>query len=125
VIASNSKLLITKILSEKVKPEFERLQNFEKDTLATERKEAEQSLFEQFDEKLKGTEEYEELKKNASTFSMDALEKECFVILGKKNANFSAKQPAKKDKVKIEFTKTNETVGEYDELFEKYLNKNN
>lgn len=103
--------------------EVTRLQEFEKTALETERKESEESLFEQFDEKLKGVEEYEELKKGASTYSIDALEKECFVILGKKNANFSAKSSTKREKVKIDFTKKEQTEDEYGGLLERYSKK--
>jgi hypothetical protein len=103
--------------------EVVRLQEFEKTTLTTERKEAEESLFEQFDEKLKGTEEYEVLKSKTSEFSLEDLEKECFVILGKKNANFSAKSSTKKDKVKIDFSKTEQTTEEYGGIIDKYVKK--
>lgn len=95
------------------------LTEFKEQKLAEERKEAEESLFTQFDEKLKGVEEYETLKTKASEFSLEDLEKECFVILGKKNANFSIKP--KQNKVKIEFSKTQEQKDEFTDLFEKYL----
>jgi hypothetical protein len=102
--------------------EVERLKTFESDTLAEQREEAEESLFSQFDEKLKGLEEYETLKTKASEFTLEELEKECFVVLGKKNANFSTKTSGKKDKVKIEFTKTKtESNDELSEVFDKYL----
>lgn len=102
--------------------EVERLESFEKETLVNQRKEAEESLFAQFDEKLKGVEEYEALKTKTSEFILEDLEKECFVILGKQSANFTAK-PTKKEKVKIEFNKAQnqEQKGEFEDLFEKYL----
>lgn len=103
--------------------EVERLKNFESETLVAQRKELEESLFTQFDEKLKGVEEYEELKKNASNYEIDILEKECFIILGKKTANFSTKPTSKREKVKIEFTKTPKSNDEFEELFDKYLSK--
>lgn len=99
--------------------EVERLEDFKKETLANQRKEAEEILFTQFDEKLKGVEEYEALKTKTSEYDLDALEKECFVILGKKNANFSIKP--KQNKVKIEFSKAQEQKDEFTDLFEKYL----
>jgi hypothetical protein len=105
--------------------EVERLKKFEKDTLDTERKEAEESLFEQFAE-LNGMEEFEELKKNSASYELDTLEKECFALLGKKNAKFQINKSSKKDKVKIEFSKKEDEVeNEYDDLFEQYLHKNN
>lgn len=102
--------------------EVERLQNFEKETLENQRKEAEEILFAQFDEKLKGVEEYETLKTKTSEFILEDLERECFVILGKQSANFTAK-PTKKEKVKIEFNKSQnqEQEDEFGDLFEKYL----
>jgi hypothetical protein len=106
--------------------EVARLQEFEKTTLAKQRKEAEESLFEQFDEKLKGVEEYEALKTKTSEFSLEDLEKECFIILGKKNANFSSKPSTKKDKVKIDFTKIekeDEETDEYGGIIQKYVKK--
>lgn len=103
--------------------EVEELKQFKVTKLDAERKEAEDALFEQFNE-LNGIEDFENLKKDASKFEIDALEKECFAILGKKNARFSTNKPVKKDKVKIEFTKSeNKTESGYDELFNKYLNK--
>jgi hypothetical protein len=106
--------------------EVSRLQEFERTTLETERKEQEESLFEQFDEKLKGIEEYEALKTKTSEFSLEDLEKECFIILGKKNANFSSKPSTKKDKVKIDFTKIekeDEETDEYGGIIQKYVKK--
>ena len=98
--------------------EVERLQKFEKDTLAEIRKQEEESVFEQFSE-LAGIEEFENLKKDASKFEILDLEEKCYAILGKKNAKFSTK----KSKVKIEFAKANDKDGEdeYSDLFEKYL----
>ncbi len=104
--------------------EGERLENFEKDTLINQRIEAEEILFTQFDEKLKGVEEYEALKTKTSEFDLEDLEKECFVILGKQSANFTVK-PTKKEKVKIEFNKAKnqEQEDEFGDLFDRYLKK--
>lgn len=101
-----------------------RLQKFESDILAAERKEAEEALFEEFKD-LEGIQEYEEIKEKISEYELDAFEKECFAIRGKMNSKFSVKNFQKKQgKVKIEFSKKNEEkVGEFDELFNKYLKK--
>lgn len=109
---------------EKIKPEYERLQKFESDILTAERKEAEEALFEEFKD-LDGIQEYEEIKEKISEYELDAFEKECFAIRGKMNSKFSVKNFQKKQgKVKIEFSKKNEEkVGEFDELFNKYLKK--
>jgi hypothetical protein len=124
---------------EKVKGEYEeyknkystpneevvRLQEFERMTLATERKEAEDTLFSQFKD-LEGNDEFEDLKKNASNFTLEQLEKEVAFIMVKNGSNFkfSAKSTPKKEKVKIEFSKTDGSVDEIDQLFNKYLKKN-
>lgn len=102
--------------------EVEKLQQFKNETIAKQRREAEENLFSQFDQELKGIKEYEELKENAGDFDLNALEKECFAILGKKNAIFSIKS-AKTDKVKFELNRTYEEKDkdDYNELFEKYL----
>lgn len=106
---------------EDLKQQVKNLTEFKEQKLAEERKEAEEMIFAQFDEKLKDVDEYEQLKQNASNYELDALEKECFVILGKKNANFSSKP--KPNKVKIAFNKTQELEDEFADLFKKYLKK--
>lgn len=108
--------------------EVKRLQQFEQDTLTEQRKQAEESLFSQFDEKLSGVEEYEKLKEIASEFELGDLQKECYVILGIQSANFSAKPKGKNknDKVKLDFNKKIEkSYDSRNELFEKYLKKDN
>lgn len=107
---------------EKIKPDFERLQGFEVEILANQRKEAEDLLFEEFQD-LNGIEEYEKLKEKSSEYELEDLSEKCFAIRGRKNSKFSIKQ-TKKDKVKIEFTKSQEKIGEFDDIFEKYLKKN-
>jgi hypothetical protein len=103
--------------------EVDELKQFKSTKLADERKEAEDTLFEQFNE-LNGIEEFENLKKDASKFELETLEKECFAILGKKNAKFSSNKTVKKDKVKIEFTRSeNNSDSDCDEFIKKYKNK--
>lgn len=97
--------------------EVVRLQEFESTTLKDQRRMAEESIFEQFDEKLSGVDEYEELKEKAGDYNIDDLKKECFAILGKKISNFSVK---KNNKMKIDFSKSNPTESKYGDLFEKY-----
>lgn len=106
--------------------EVERLQQFEQTTLTEQRKQAEESLFSQFDEKLVGIEEYEKLKEIASEFELKDLQKECYVILGIQSANFSAKpkDKNKNDKVKLDFSKKiEENYSKVDEFLEKYSKK--
>lgn len=112
---------------EQVKPEFERLQQFEQDTLTDQRKQSEDTLFSQFDEKLAGIEEYEKLKETASQFELEDLKKECYVILGKQSVNFSTKTKDKNkfnDKVKVDFSKRmKEEHNQVDEFIGKHISK--
>jgi hypothetical protein len=104
--------------------EIEGLREFKQTKLNEERKEAEDALFEQFDIQLKGVKEYEKLKETASQFELKDLEKECYVILGMKSANFSTKYKNKNDKVKLDFgKKIEENHSKVDEFLEKYSKK--
>lgn len=69
--------------------EVERLQNFEKETLETARNEAEKALFETFPQ-LTGNEEFENLKKKSSEFTLEQLEKEISHIVVKTSEEFKA-----------------------------------
>lgn len=101
--------------------EVNALKEFQSAKLAEERALAEEALFEQFSE-LDGNAEFEALKSNSSKYEIAELEKECYVILGKKNLKFSTNKSNKNNKVKITFTKSEDNSGgEYDELFDKYL----
>jgi len=71
--------------------DVDELKEFKRTKLETERTEAEDELFGKFDEKLSSVEEYCKLKESAKDFSIEQLEEKMFAILGKKNANFSAK----------------------------------
>ncbi len=100
------------------------LRDFQQNIFTEQRKEAEDALFSQFDEKLKDIPEYNELKESASKFELDDLKKECFVILGMKSANFSINKPKQKEKIKLEFTKTPITTNDdVTDVIEKYLKK--
>lgn len=96
------------------------LREYQAIKFAEERKEAEDALFEQFDIQLKGVKEYEKLKETASQFELKDLEKECYVILGMKSANFSTKYKNKNDKVKLDFGKVEVKTNDVDEFIEKY-----
>jgi hypothetical protein len=100
--------------------EVEKLREFQQNVFTEVRKEAEDTLFSQFDEKLIGVEEYEKLKETASEFEIKDLEKECYVILGMKSANFSTKPKNKNDKVRLDFSKVEIETNDVDEFIEKY-----
>lgn len=100
------------------------LRNFQTERLKAERDDAETEIFDKFDEKLKDNEEYLSLKEKSSEYDLEALQKECFSILGRSLANFSFNVPKKKDTVKIPFEKSDESEPEvYGGLHKKYINK--
>lgn len=78
------------------KVELDRLTAFEKEILAERRKIEESSLFEKFENKLKDSKEFEALKSNAGEYTLEELEKELFVLVGKKE--FSVEEPEVKNK---------------------------
>jgi len=100
------------------------LKEFKSIKLAEERKQAEEEIFSRFIE-LEGIEEFELLKQKASEFTLEQLEKEIAFIIVKNNVSFKfSEKSSKNDKVKLGFSKKNEeSVGKYDDLFEKYKNK--
>ena len=108
---------------EEVKPELERLQGFEKDILAEQRKVAEEELFGNFEDKLKDNEEYEELKTNSEKYSIEELEKELALLYVKKTANFSLQKPNTSIKVNVNPIEDKKEDSRYGDLYERYLNK--
>ncbi|HZK22504.1 MAG TPA: hypothetical protein VFC62_00205 [Atopostipes sp.] len=101
--------------------EVEKLQAFEKETLETQRKVAEDELFNKFDKQLKGNEEYESLKETAKDYDLETLEKECFSILGRKTANFTIN---KQSMVKLPIDEPkNDEDQPYGGLFAKHVKK--
>jgi len=76
------------------------LKEFQANKLKEERELAETELFEKFSTQLSG-EEINLIKENSTQFTLEQLEDKLFVLVGKKNANFSVK----KDKnVKVTLT---------------------
>ena len=82
--------------------EYERLVNFEKDILATNRKNEVKAVFDKFDERLADVEGYSDLKANYGDMSIEDIEDKCFAMVGKITTKFSAKK--KNDSVvKLDF----------------------
>lgn len=73
--------------------ELKRLHAFEEEVLKANREEDEAKLFNRFEEQLKDNDEFEALKENASDYSLDDLEKELFVLVGKMNFSVSENKP--------------------------------
>lgn len=76
---------------ETVQSENKRLSAFEAEILAERREAEEKALFEKFENKLKDSEEFEALKANAGEYTLDELQKELFVLVGK--MEFSVTEP--------------------------------
>ena len=82
--------------------EYERLVNFEKDILATNRKNEVKAVFDKFDERLADVEGYSDLKANYGDMSIEDIEDKCFAMVGKITTKFSTKK--KNDSVvKLDF----------------------
>lgn len=112
----------------KLKEEVEELRSFKENKEKQEREQEEQEFFSQFDDKLKDNEEYKELKKNASNYTFEELEKEVAFIMFKLDGNFKFKSNTdKKDKVKVGFSKKkkdeNEDNDDYGRIISKYSKK--
>jgi hypothetical protein len=102
--------------------ENKELKNFQDTTIASQRKESEDALFEMFSEKLED-EELNPVKEVASTFSLEELEKELYVLVAKKEVKFEKVQ---KPKVDFSFEKNDVPIKSgkpYDDILEKYVVK--
>lgn len=62
--------------------EFEELKEYRNSKEAEERDTAEKTIFKKYEKKIGETNEFSELKKNASNYSIKDLEKECLYIVG-------------------------------------------
>lgn len=77
------------------KTELERLKAFEQEILKEKRDADETALFEKFDEQLHTSDEFKALKANSKDYSLEQLEKELFVLVGKMNFTVSEKKERK------------------------------
>lgn len=106
---------------ESIKPEVERLQNFEKETLETARNEAEKALFELFP-KLSGNKEFENLKKQSHELTLEQLEKEISHIVVKTSDEFKSYSQKREQNpiVKVKnFKRESSDDNPYGDLFDK------
>jgi hypothetical protein len=104
--------------------EYETLAQFKSDKEAEERKNAENTLFSDYEERIGETEEFKELKKNSSEFSLEALKKECLCIVGMYSMTTEVKETKKPDSLKFSFEPKEETNDDpYGGIREKYLKK--
>lgn len=88
-LEENAKIEKARATFESQTAEFERLKQFEKDTLSAQFESSVTTTFSKFDDKLTNVTEYDVLKTNHTDMSLEQIEEKCFAILGKQNANFS------------------------------------
>lgn len=114
---------------EAVKAEFENLveevkelKEFKATTLAKERQDQEDALFEQFAGQLT-EEEMNPVKEVASTMELADIETALYALVGKKTAKFSKHGSKEKEVVKVEFSRDGrkEDVTGYEYILEKHL----
>jgi hypothetical protein len=103
--------------------DVEKLREFQNTIIETERKDAEDAIFTQFDEKLANNEEYITLKSKVKDYdNLEDFTDKCFAILGKTTANFAIKTPEKKTvKISVDTTPVSDVL--YGGLIEKYTGK--
>jgi hypothetical protein len=104
--------------------DVETLRTYQVEKLATERKDAEDTIFAQFTE-LNDTEDFKTLKENAKNYDLEALTDKCFSIKGRLNSNFSLNTSKPKSTVKIAVDTISNKTDPYGGLFETYGNKEN
>ena len=102
--------------------EVEILQNFQNETLKTQRQEQETEIFSRYDEVLDMEDEsYKSIKENKSEFSIEQLEEKLAVIFARKQIKFSTDRG--KGIIKLggsDGTSGNSEVSPYGNLFEKH-----
>ena len=98
--------------------DFNALKEYKEGKEVEERKNAEDTLFADYEEKIGNTEEFKTLKSQSANYSLDELKKECLCIVGMYSMNSS------KDSLKfsIEKPEVNDDAP-YGGIIEKYLNK--
>ena len=74
--------------------EFKRLQDFEANVLKEKREDEENKLFAEFEDQLKENESFVALKKNAADYTIDALRKELFALIGQMQFTVKDTKPA-------------------------------
>ena len=107
--------------------EFEELKEYRNIKEAEERDAAEKTIFEKYEKKIGETNEFSELKKNASNYSIKDLEKECLYIVGLYSFDNEPKQNTETpvdNSIKFSATHDNGEVEDpIEATYKKYLNK--
>lgn len=106
---------------EDLKQEVESLRTFKHNKEDEERKEQEKELFANFS-KVLNEDDISELKENASDYSLEELENQLYILVGRKKSNFSVSTRKKSDMVKVQIDDDIEGQDEkpYGDLFTTY-----
>lgn len=107
--------------------EFEELKEYRNSKEAEERDTAEKTIFKKYEKKIGETNEFSELKKNASNYSIKDLEKECLYIVGLYSFANEPKQNTETpvdNSIKFSATHDNGEIEDpIEATYKKYLNK--
>jgi len=103
--------------------EVESLKNYKLEKETCERKTSEDSLFSKYEEHIGNTEEFAELKKNVSNYTVDELQKECIYICGLHSFSISEEKTNLATGVKFSVEKSLESENAIDAIYKKYLDK--
>jgi len=96
------------------------LREFKQNKQTEERQVAEEELFEKFSKTLE-EDDIKELKEKSSDYSLEELETQLYVLVGKKKANFSVTSTKKKpDMVKVKVEEQEDNYVPYGGIIEKY-----
>ncbi len=107
--------------------DYEILDTYKAKKESDERKVAETNVFTAYEHKIGNTNEFNELKKEAGSYTIDGLKKECIYIIGLYSADMEESTPSEnKTNETIKFSVDDDSKGEdkpYGGLIERYLNK--
>lgn len=104
--------------------DFDALKEYKVAKEAAERKSDEESLLSGFEELIGETPEFSKLKKDASTYSLDDLKKECLCVVGFYAATNKKDTTKQEGAIKFSLEKTGKFESDpYGGLMDKYLNK--
>jgi len=122
-VEENDKLQKSRDTFELNQTEFVRLQAFEQKTISDKYEADVLEVFTKFEKDLKSVIDFESLKTKYDGLTVEAIEEKCFALLGKKNANFSAKTKETVVKIAIEHQTEDEPEDPYGGILSKKYNK--
>ncbi|WP_143322776.1 hypothetical protein [Clostridium sp. HBUAS56010] len=103
---------------------YAELENFKNNKEKEERDLFEKSIFDKYEPKIGTTDEFSELKKKSSDYSIKELEKECLCIVGLYSFDSSSENnEPKKDTIKFSVPNNESNDDPIEATYKKYLNK--